>query len=81
MERKTDSTRGRKPDLPKGPEKKKTAIALPKKTWEAARLQAFEEGRTFQELVAEAIEDYLKRKTPKEDGVAAWYRLQNEKRQ
>ena len=54
----------RKTEWPKGTEIQKTALGLPRKTWEAARLQAFKEGRTFQELVAEAIEDYL-RKTKK----------------
>lgn len=45
----------------------KTAIAMPKRTWRAARLQSIKEGRTFQELVAEAIEDYM-RKVRKGDG-------------
>ncbi len=53
---------GKKAEWPKGTEVQKTALAMPKKTWEAARLQAFKEGRTFQELVAEAIEDYLRNK-------------------
>jgi len=51
----------RKADWPKGTEIQKTALGLPKKTWEAARVQAFKEGRTYQELVAEAIEDYLRK--------------------
>jgi|GEM_PF-2745391 len=53
----------KKTDPPKAPEKKKTAIALPMKTWEAARIQATKEKRTFQELVAEAVDDYIKKKT------------------
>lgn len=56
----------KKTDWPKGTEIQKTAIGLPKKTWQAARLQAFKEGRTFQELVAEALEDYLRK--PKRGG-------------
>lgn len=51
----------RKAEWPKGTEIQKTAIALPKKTWQAARLQAFKEGRTFQELVADAIDGYLRK--------------------
>jgi hypothetical protein len=51
----------RRSDWPEGTEIQKTALGLPKKTWQAARLQAFKEGRTFQELVAEAIEDYLRK--------------------
>jgi len=54
----------RKSEWPKGVEIQKTALGLPKKIWEAARMQALREGRTFQELVAEAIEGYL-RKTKK----------------
>lgn len=52
----------KKADWPKGIEVQKVGLALPKKTWEAARLRAFKESRTFQELVAEAIEDYLRKK-------------------
>ena len=51
----------RKSEWPKGAEIQKTAIGLPKKTWQAARLQAFKEGRTFQELVADAIDSYLRK--------------------
>lgn len=51
----------RRSDWPKGAgEIQKTALGIPKKVWQAARMQAFKEGRTFQELVAEALEDYLR---------------------
>ncbi len=51
----------RKSDWPKGVEIQKTALGLPKKLWEAARIQALKEARTFQELVAEALDNYLRK--------------------
>jgi hypothetical protein len=51
----------RRSEWPKGTEVQRTALGLPKKVWQAARVQALKEGRTFQELVAEALEDYLRK--------------------
>jgi hypothetical protein len=51
----------RRSEWPKGTTLQKTALALPKSVWQAARVQAFKEGRTFQELVAEALQDYLRK--------------------
>lgn len=39
----------------------KTSIMLPTRLWRAARIRALQEGRNTQEIVAEALEDYLKR--------------------
>ena len=51
----------RKADWPKGTEIQKTALGLPRKTWQAAKIQAMRENRTLQELIAEATEDYLRK--------------------
>lgn len=50
----------RKSNWPKGVEIQRSAIALPRRTWEASKVQAMKENRTFQEVVAEALEDYLR---------------------
>jgi hypothetical protein len=54
----------RKSDWPKGVAIQKTALGLPRRLWEAAKVQAMKENRTLQELIAEALQDYL-RKTKK----------------
>lgn len=41
----------------------KCTVRLPEEVWHAARVQALSERRDFQELVADALRDYLKRKT------------------
>lgn len=46
----------------KGTELQKTSLALPRRTWEAAKVRAMKESRTLQEVVALAIEEYLKPK-------------------
>ena len=51
----------KKTEWPKGTEIQRTALGLPKKIWQAARIQALKEGRSFQELVAEALEEYLRK--------------------
>ncbi len=38
----------------------KTSLALPTALWEAAKIQAIKQGRTLQELVADAVDSYLK---------------------
>lgn len=40
---------------------KRTSISLPDKLWRAVRTKAINEGRNAQELVAEALEDYLRK--------------------
>lgn len=51
----------RKSDWPRGTTIQKTAMGLPRRLWEAAKVQAMKEDRTFQELVAEALENYLRK--------------------
>ena len=50
----------RKADWPKGLEIQKTNLGLPRRLWEAAKVRAMKENRTMQELVAEALEEYLR---------------------
>jgi hypothetical protein len=52
----------KKSEWPKGTEIQKTNVGLPKRTWEAAKIQAMREGRTLQELIAEAVDVYLRKK-------------------
>jgi len=40
---------------------KRTSIMLPEKLWRAVRIRAVHEGRNAQEIVAEALEGYLKK--------------------
>lgn len=51
----------RKADWPKALEIQKTNLGLPRRVWEGAKVQAMKENRTLQELVAEALEDYLRK--------------------
>ncbi len=51
----------RKSEWPKGAELQTTKVSLPRKTWEKAKIRAIREGRTLQELVAEALAGYLKK--------------------
>jgi len=44
----------------------KTTIRMPRRLWLAARTRALEEGQDFQDLVASAIESYLKTPSKKE---------------
>lgn len=39
----------------------KTNLGLPRRLWEAAKTRAMKEDRTLQELVAEALEVYLRK--------------------
>lgn len=49
---------------------KRTSLGLPEKLWRAVKIRAIHEGRDAQEIVAEALEDYLRRakKGGKADG-------------
>ena len=41
---------------------KKTSIQLPDAVWKAVKIRAVEENRNVQELVADALKDYLRKK-------------------
>lgn len=55
----------RKSQWPAGTEIRKTTIGLPKPLSERVRIQAVREDRNIEELVAEALEDYLRGKAKK----------------
>jgi predicted DNA binding CopG/RHH family protein len=40
---------------------KRTSLSLPDRLWKAAKIRSVEEGRDFQDLVSEALEDYLRK--------------------
>jgi hypothetical protein len=44
----------------------KTSLGLPDDLWRATKIRAIEENRDAQDLVADALRDYLKRKSRKE---------------
>jgi len=50
----------RKSEWPKNLRLQKTSLALPRDLWEAAKIQAIKQGRTLQELVADALDGHLK---------------------
>ena len=52
---------GRKSEWPKGTELQKTSLEMPRRLLDAARIRAMEQECTLQELVAEALEDYLRK--------------------
>jgi len=41
---------------------RKTTIRLPEDIWRAARIKALDEDRDFQDIVADALRDYLKKR-------------------
>lgn len=43
----------------------KTTLRVPAEVWEAARIRAIQERRTFQEVLADALRLYLKTKPEK----------------
>lgn len=43
-------------------EVKKTSIVLPEKLWSRVRIRAVHERRNAQEIVAEALEEYLRKR-------------------
>jgi hypothetical protein len=45
----------------RGIEIHKTNLGFPRRLWEAARIRALKEGRNLEELVAEAVSDYLRK--------------------
>lgn len=40
---------------------KKTSLNLPERLWKAGKIRSVQEGRDFQDLIAEALEDYLRK--------------------
>jgi hypothetical protein len=58
---------GRKSRWPKGTQVQKTVVAVPTPTLNRARIRAIEDQTTLQEIVAAALEEYL-RKRPKGGG-------------
>lgn len=42
-------------------ERQKTSLILPVKLWRLVKVRAIREGRDAQEIVAEALEDYLRK--------------------
>ncbi len=54
----------KKSEWPKGTDLQTTKISIPRRLWEGAKIRAMKENRTLQELIAEALEGYL-RKTKK----------------
>jgi hypothetical protein len=45
----------------KGVRTTKTSVELPEATWKAAKIRALEEGRNLQEVIADALAEYLKK--------------------
>lgn len=52
---------GRSSDFGKGVRTTKTSIEIPEELWRAAKIRAMDERRNFQDIVAEALRDFLKR--------------------
>lgn len=52
---------GKHSEWPRGTEIQKTTLGLPRRLWEAAKTRAMKEKRTLQEVVAEALEEYLRK--------------------
>ena len=45
----------------KGVRTVKTSIQIPEEVWRAAKIRAMDEKKNFQDVVAEALRDYLKK--------------------
>lgn len=50
----------------KGVKTTKTSIEIPEEIWRAAKIRAMDEKKNFQDIVAEALAEYLKK--PKKGG-------------
>jgi len=48
-------------DWGKGVKTIKTSIEIPEEVWRAAKIRAMDEKRNFQDVVAEALREYLKK--------------------
>lgn len=53
---------GKKSDFEPGVTTMKTSLALPGDLWRAAKIRAIQEDRNLQDVVAEALRQYLKSK-------------------
>jgi len=54
--------------ISKNEEMQKTTLRLPRSIWRAAKIRAIDEGRDFQDVVADALKTYLKTKLTKAKG-------------
>ena len=59
MAKKKKTTKGKEVDM------QKTTLRLPKELWKAAKIHAIEVGRDYQDIIAEALGEFLKRKKRK----------------
>jgi hypothetical protein len=50
---------GRRSDFKKGVKTVKTSIELPEGAWRAAKIRAMDERKNLQDIVAEALEEFL----------------------
>ena len=55
-------------DYGEGVKTVKTSIEIPEEIWRAAKIRAMDEKKNFQDVVAEALREYLKK--PKKGGKA-----------
>jgi hypothetical protein len=46
----------------------KTTVRIPRALWKDARVRALDEGRDFQEIVADALKQYLKTTPRRREG-------------
>ena len=44
----------------------KTSLSLPEELWRAAKIRALDEGKNLQEVLADALREYLKTKRKEE---------------
>jgi hypothetical protein len=52
---------GRRSDFGKGVRTIKTSIEIPEEVWRAAKIRAMDEKVNFQDIVTEALREFLKR--------------------
>lgn len=55
-----------KSDYGRGVRTTKTSIEIPEEIWRAAKIRAMDEKKNFQDIVAEALDEFLKK--PKRGG-------------
>jgi hypothetical protein len=51
----------RRSDWGKGVVTVKTSLEIPEEVWKAAKIRAMDEKKNFQDIVTEALQDFLKR--------------------
>jgi hypothetical protein len=52
---------GRQSNFPEGVKRMKTSIEIPEDVWRAAKIRAMDEKKNFQDIVAEALREYLRK--------------------